>query len=77
MNLRTAFVTILALALVAWFLRHANIADVWLQVRQARLDLLFLGFVFVMATYWPGRSAGSTSWNRSARRGSGAFFTRP
>ena len=52
MNLRTAFVSILALALVAWFLRHANIGDVWAQVRQARLSLLFLGFVFVMATYW-------------------------
>jgi uncharacterized protein (TIRG00374 family) len=52
MNLRTAFVSILALALVAWFLRHANIADVWTQVRHARLDLLVLGLVFVMATYW-------------------------
>jgi uncharacterized protein (TIRG00374 family) len=52
MNLRTAFVSILALALVAWFLRHANIADVWMQVRQAHLGLLVLGLVFVMATYW-------------------------
>ena len=52
MNLRTAFVSLLALALVAWFLRHANIADVWAQVRQARMDLLILGFIFVMATYW-------------------------
>jgi uncharacterized protein (TIRG00374 family) len=52
MSLRTAFVTILALALVAWFLRHANIADVWAQVQQARTDLLVLGFLFVMATYW-------------------------
>jgi hypothetical protein len=43
MNLRTAFVSLLALALVAWFLRHANIADVWTQVRQARMDLLILG----------------------------------
>lgn len=52
MNLRTAFVTILALALVAWFLRNANIADVWTEVQQARIDLLVLGFIFVMATYW-------------------------
>ncbi len=52
MNLRTAFVSLLALALVAWFLRHADIADVWTQVRHARVDLLILGFVFVMATYW-------------------------
>ena len=52
MNLRTAFVSLLALSLVAWFLRHANIADVWTQVRHARMDLLILGFIFVMATYW-------------------------
>lgn len=52
MNLRTAVVSILALALVAWFLRHANIADVWTQVRQARVDLLLLGLVFVVTTYW-------------------------
>jgi glycosyltransferase 2 family protein len=52
MNLRTALVSILALALVAWFLRHANIADVWTQVRHARVDLLVLGFAFVLATYW-------------------------
>ena len=52
MNLRTAFVSILALALVVWFLRHANIADVYAQLRRARMDLLVLGFVFVMATYW-------------------------
>lgn len=52
MNLRTAFVSILALALVAWFLRHANIADVWAHVREARVDLLLLGLVFVVATYW-------------------------
>ena len=52
MRLRTAFVSILALGLVAWFLRHANIADVWAQVRQARVDLLVLAFVCVMLTYW-------------------------
>ena len=52
MHLRTAFVSILALGLVAWFLRHANIADVWAQVGQARVDLLILAFVCVMLTYW-------------------------
>src|SRR5687768_4206350 len=52
MNLRTALVTTLALGLVAWFLRHANITEVWAQVRQARVELLILGFIFVMATYW-------------------------
>jgi glycosyltransferase 2 family protein len=52
MRLRTAIVTLLALGLVAWFLRHANIADVWAQVQQANVALLVVGFVFVMATYW-------------------------
>src|SRR5688572_8678882 len=52
MHLRTAIVSLLALGLVAWFLRHANIADVWAQVQQANVALLIVGFVFVMATYW-------------------------
>jgi len=52
MNLRTVFVSLLALVLVAWFLRHANLADVWTQVRQARVDLLLLSLLFVIATYW-------------------------
>ena len=52
MNLRTVVVSLLALVLVGWFLQHANLADVWAEVRQARGDLLFLGFLFVMMTYW-------------------------
>ena len=49
---RTAAVSVLAIALVAWFLRDANLADVWLHVRAARLELLALGLVFVAATLW-------------------------
>jgi len=56
MNLRTAFVSLLALALVAWFLRHANIADVWTQVRHARMDLLILGFIMRYALSTPSVS---------------------
>ena len=52
MNLRTTTVSLLALVLVAWFLRHANLADVWVRVRHARGDLLVLAFLFVMLTYW-------------------------
>ena len=37
---RSSLVTLLAIALFAWFLRHANLADVWAQVRRARVDLL-------------------------------------
>ena len=45
------FVTVLALGLFAWFLSHANLTSVWAQVRRARVDLLVLGFLAVMASY--------------------------
>jgi uncharacterized protein (TIRG00374 family) len=51
-HLRTAFVSILAIALLAWFLRNANLADVWRHVRSVRIDLLLAGLVLVAATYW-------------------------
>ena len=52
MRTRTALVSLLAIALLAWFLRHANLADVWAQVRRARVDYLFFAFLFVGVTYW-------------------------
>src|SRR5689334_3054108 len=52
MRTRTALVSLLAIALLAWFLRHANLADVWSQVRRARVDFLFYAFLFVGVTYW-------------------------
>src|SRR4051812_16234132 len=51
MRTRTALVSLLAIALLAWFLRHANLADVWSQVRSARVDFLFYAFLFVGVTY--------------------------
>jgi uncharacterized protein (TIRG00374 family) len=51
MRTRTVFVSVLAIALFAWFLSHANIAGVWAQVRRARIDLLVAGFLAVVATY--------------------------
>jgi uncharacterized protein (TIRG00374 family) len=45
-------VSVLAIALVAWFLRDANLADVWLHVRAARVELLGLGLVCMAATLW-------------------------
>ncbi len=50
-RIRTVLVSVLAIALFAWFVRHANLADVWVQVRQARLDLLVVGFLMVVLTY--------------------------
>jgi uncharacterized protein (TIRG00374 family) len=44
-------VTVLAIGLFAWFLSHANLASVGEQVRRARVDLLILGFLAVVATY--------------------------
>ena len=51
LRIRTVIVSLLAIALLGWFLRHANLADVWVQVRQARLDLLVVGFLMVVLTY--------------------------
>ena len=78
MNLRTAFVSLLALALLAWFLAtreprrrvgagaagaHGP-AHSRLRLRDGR-------------PIGPGRSAGSTCWRRSATRGSARCFARP
>jgi uncharacterized protein (TIRG00374 family) len=48
---RTVLVSVLAIALLGWFLRNANMADVWAQVRQARLDLLVVGFLMVVLSF--------------------------
>ena len=50
-RIRTVLVSVLAVALFAWFLRHANLGDVWVQVRRARLDLLVVGFLMVVLSY--------------------------
>ena len=51
-RIRTASVSILAIALLGWFLRGANLADVWHHVQTARPSLLLLALVFVAATFW-------------------------
>ena len=52
MKHRTALVSLLAIGLLVWFLRHANLADVWRQVQRARVDLLGAAIGVVAATYW-------------------------
>jgi uncharacterized protein (TIRG00374 family) len=52
LKIRTALVSILAIALFWWFLRHARLADVWQQVRRAQLELVALSFVFAGLSYW-------------------------
>jgi uncharacterized protein (TIRG00374 family) len=51
-HLRTGLVSLLALGLFGWFLRSANLGNVWSAVRSARVDLLVLAFVLVALTYW-------------------------
>jgi glycosyltransferase 2 family protein len=49
---RTLFVSALAVALVAWFLRNADLVSVWGYVRTARLEYLLLGLASVGLSYW-------------------------
>jgi uncharacterized protein (TIRG00374 family) len=51
MRARTVLLSVLAIALFAWFLSHANLASVWTQVRHARIDLLVAGLGAVIVTY--------------------------
>jgi uncharacterized protein (TIRG00374 family) len=48
---RTIFVSILAIALFAWFLRNADLEDVWMHVSRARPDLLLASLVAMAVTY--------------------------
>src|SRR5688500_14189317 len=52
MNVRTAIVSLLAIALLGWFLRNADLQVVWEHVRNANLALLLLALAFVAVTYW-------------------------
>ncbi len=48
---RTISVSLLAIALLAWFLHGANLAEVAGQIRRARMDLIALSLVFLAVTY--------------------------
>lgn len=50
--MRTTLASVLAVALLVWFLRHANLGDVWHQVQQARVGFVLLGAAFMAVTYW-------------------------
>ena len=52
MHLRTAIVSLLAIALLGWFLRHADLHVVSEHVRNADVPLLLLGLALVAVTYW-------------------------
>jgi glycosyltransferase 2 family protein len=52
MKIRTVAVSLLAIALFAWFLSRANLADVGAQVRHARPGLLVAALGLVAITFW-------------------------
>ena len=41
-HLRTAIVVVLAVAMLAWFLKDANLSDVWAEIQRGRLEYLAL-----------------------------------
>ena len=51
-HIRTVVVSVLAIALLGWFLRHANLGDVLGAVRRARPDMMAAALFFVVTTYW-------------------------
>lgn len=50
-HLRTALILLLAVGLLAWFLRGVHLADVWREIQEGRLDLLGSAVLAVAATY--------------------------
>lgn len=52
MKVRTALVTLLAIALFAWFLRNSDPAEIARHLGSARIEYLALAFVFAALPYW-------------------------
>jgi glycosyltransferase 2 family protein len=50
-RVRTGLILLLTLALLAFFLRNADMAGVWSETRRARPDLLALAIIVTGATY--------------------------
>jgi len=50
MSKRTVIVSVLSIVLLMWFLRGANLAEVWVRVRQVRPDLIGLSVTMVGLT---------------------------
>lgn len=51
-QVRTGLVTLLAAGLFGWFLRNANLSNVWAELRSAHPGLLGASLVLVAVTYW-------------------------
>jgi glycosyltransferase 2 family protein len=50
--LRTILITILAVGLLAFFLRNADLSRVWTEMRSARADLLIVAALMTVAMYF-------------------------
>lgn len=50
-RLRTLLVVGLAMALLVWFLRHANLSSVWDELQHGRIDFLLFALVATGMTY--------------------------
>jgi uncharacterized membrane protein YbhN (UPF0104 family) len=50
-HVRTAIVALLAVILLALFLRNANLREVWAEVTRARMDLVLLAVALTALTY--------------------------
>jgi hypothetical protein len=50
-HLRTAAVVVLTVVMLAWFMRGANLRDVWAEMARGRLDLLALALAATALTY--------------------------
>jgi hypothetical protein len=51
-GVRTGLVSLLAIALFVWFLGHADLVDVWVEVRRARIGYLLVALMFVVVMYY-------------------------
>jgi glycosyltransferase 2 family protein len=50
-HVRTVLVVALALAMLAWFLRGANLQEVWSAIQHGRIELLVLALCSTVAVY--------------------------
>jgi hypothetical protein len=74
-RLRTALILVLAAALVGWFVRQADLTEVWREIRSARADLLvaalvsMIGNMAIRAARWQYllRPLGATRFSNAFR----------
>jgi glycosyltransferase 2 family protein len=50
-HLKTLLIALITIALIAWFLRQANLGDVWREIREARPWAFVLALVMTAITY--------------------------